>query len=279
MATMASHTQNNSPKDNFILNIFLVDKTGSMHHAAPQTVSGFQEFKNGLENNSDPNINVKYALCLFDTTVKINQYDTLQDMPDLVLEKDFDPHNKKHLLYDPSNMTALYDALHTIFKKWGHLRNCVLTIFTDGESNSDITSTRSKIFQTIRKLENENEWLFHYFGANIDAYQGGSAIGITNTTQCDADDMHDVFRNVSDSMVTMTRAQSQRQTSAPTVLQTPQIEPTLTRQYAETPLTQNDIDMLAPPSGLTRQVAQQLEPEDVDYSNEFDFGNFEHAHV
>ena len=44
MTTIVSNNQNNFPKDNSILNIFLVDKTGSMMPVAPQTVSGFQEF-------------------------------------------------------------------------------------------------------------------------------------------------------------------------------------------------------------------------------------------
>lgn len=266
MTTFISNDQ--IPKDNNILNIFLVDKTGSMHTVAQQTVSGFQEFKSGLKKNSDSNIKVTYALGLFDTTLSINTYETLEDMPDLVLRKDFDPDNKKHLLYEPDNMTALYDSLHTVFEKWGHLKNCVLAVFTDGDSNSDMNSNRLKIFKQIRKLEKDNEWMFHYFGANIDAYKGGNAIGITNTTQCDCNDMPDVFRGVSDSMVTMTRAQSQRQTSAPSVLQTPITERISNINYA--PLTQNEINMLVPPR-ITRQQAQNINFDD-EYVSEFDFG-------
>jgi len=266
MTTFISNDQ--TPKDNSILNIFLVDKTGSMHTVAKETVSGFQEFKTGLKKNSDPNIKVTYALGLFDTTVSINTYETLEDMPDLVLRNDFDPDNKKHLLYDPNNMTALYDSLHTIFEKWGHLKNCVLAVFTDGESNSDINTNRVKIFKEIRKLEKDNEWMFHYFGANVDAYKGGNAIGITNTTQCDCSDMSDVFRGVSDSMATMTRAQSQRQTTSSPVLQTLITERISNINYA--PFSQNEIDMLEPPR-LTRQQAQITNFDD-EYVSEFDFG-------
>ena len=271
MTTIVSDNQTNSPKDNYVLNIFLVDKTGSMTPHRKTTVSGFQEFKDGLNQKKDPNINVKYALGLFDTTCEISEYESLDDMPELVLIENYEPDNKKHLLYNPGNMTALYDALDVIFKKWGHINNCVLAIFTDGESNSDYITTKLETFKKIRKLEKENEWMFHYFGANIDAYQGGSDIGISNITQCDCDDMPSVFRNISSSMATMTRAQSNRQSSAPPVLQTP--ETLKVSNINSRPLTQEEIDMLAPPLGLTRQVAQVFDfDDDGEYASEFDLG-------
>tara|TARA_X000000950_G_scaffold221953_1_gene267381 strand:- start:5130 stop:5948 length:819 start_codon:yes stop_codon:yes gene_type:complete len=242
-----------------ILNIFLVDKTGSMNCCAQQTVSGFKEFKDNMKKNSDPNISVEYALGLFDVKCDLHKYKTLEEMPDLVLAKDYEVNNKNHLLYQPDNMTALYDALHVIFEKWGHLKNCVLAIFTDGQSNSDIVSNKNKIFKQIRKLEKENHWMFHYFGANVDAYEGGRDIGITNTTQCDVGDMSSVFRGVSYNMSQMTRSQSQRirHVSAPpqlmTVTQPTLTPPTLDREQ-RAPF-EDELNGLLP-SQLVRQQAQ-----------------------
>lgn len=270
---MTSITNIEMNENTSILNIFLVDKTGSMNCCAQQTVSGFKEFKYNMKKNSDPNISVEYALGLFDVKCQLHEYKSLEEMPELVMAKDYESNNKNHLLYQPDNMTALYDALHVIFEKWGHLKNCVLAIFTDGQSNSDIVSNKNKIFKQIRKLEKENHWMFHYFGANVDAYEGGRDIGITNTTQCDVGDMSSVFRGVSDNMSQMTRCQSQRMrhVSAPSQLITV-TEPTLTPPTLlpedRAPLTQAEIDSLRP-TPIVRQHAQVFNSDD---ENNIHFG-------
>lgn len=273
MASIANNEMNENPS---ILNIFLVDKTGSMNCCAEQTVSGFKEFKDNMKKHSDPNISVEYALGLFDVKCEIHEYKTLEEMPDLVLAKDYKPDNKNHLLYEPDNMTALYDSLHVIFEKWGHLKNCVLAIFTDGQSNSDTITNRNNIFKQIRKLEKENDWMFHYFGANVDAYEGGRDIGITNTTQCDVSDMSSVFRGVSDNLTQMTRCQSQRMRhiSAPPELMTVS-EPTLTPPTLlpenRAPLTTGEFNSLRP-TPIVRQQAWAFSDEDDDLlSNSSDF--------
>ena len=85
--------------------------------------------------------------------------------------------------------------------------------------------------------------------------------------------MPSLFRNVSASLATMTRAQSQRQASAPPILETPNRS-----SINHAPLTQHEINMLAPPR-LTRQVAQVLSFDD-EYVSEFDVGtNLEFADI
>ena len=46
---MTSMTSMKNTQNNNILNIFLVDKTGSMNICAQQTVSGFKEFKDNMK--------------------------------------------------------------------------------------------------------------------------------------------------------------------------------------------------------------------------------------
>ena len=275
---MTSMTSMKNTQNNNILNIFLVDKTGSMNICAQQTVSGFKEFKDNMKKNVDPNINVEYALGLFDVECNLHEYKNINEIPDLVLAKDYKEENKNHLLYEPGNMTALYDALDTVFKKWGHLNNCVLAIFTDGESNSDRVANKNTIFQKIRKLEEEKQWMFHYFGANVDAYKGGADIGITNTTQCDVGDMSSVFRGVSDNMSQMTRCQSQRirHTSAPSQLMTmsnPTLTPPTLEREQRAPFEYELNDLL--PQQIVRQQAQVFhDDEESQFENDVLSSNY-----
>ena len=118
---MTSITSIEKTQNNNILNIFLVDKTGSMDVCAQQTVSGFKEFKNNMKKNVDPNICVEYALGLFDVECNLHEYKNINEIPDLVLAKDYE--KNKYQYKNVENMIEI--NIHQQQQKYpSSRRNC-----------------------------------------------------------------------------------------------------------------------------------------------------------
>merc|ERR1712110_1058357 len=88
-------------------------------------------------------------------------------------------------------MTALYDAIGETLTNYENESDNIMVILTDGEENSSRKWTQKMVQDKISKFTDEKGWIFHYLGANQDAWAVGSSIGIRDkkfTTTYSADD-------------------------------------------------------------------------------------------
>merc|ERR1712110_997695 len=88
-------------------------------------------------------------------------------------------------------MTALYDAIGETLTNYENESDNIMVILTDGEENSSRKWTQKMVQDKISKFTDEKGWIFHYLGANQDAWSVGQSIGIKDkkfTTTYSADD-------------------------------------------------------------------------------------------
>jgi len=146
---------------------FLLDQTGSMEVVKDQTISGFNEYIQGLKAGG---LDMQFTLALFNESateirhksVKLNEIAKL---------------NSEN--YVPGFGTPLYDALGKL------LIGCaadvaekhLVIIMTDGENNASKEFTLEKINELIRSSE-EKGWDFVYLGANHNAWEAGQQFGL-----------------------------------------------------------------------------------------------------
>ena len=154
--------------------VFILDKSGSMAGLEKDTIGGFNAL---IEKQKQMEGEVTVTTVLFN-----HDYTLLHDRINI---KGIVPLTEAH--YSVSGTTALLDALGNSIKKMQHIQNATLkeaqpdkiifVITTDGEENS---STQYNI-QTIKKLiskQKELGWEFMFLGANIDAIQTASKMGL-----------------------------------------------------------------------------------------------------
>jgi len=175
---MADNQVNSTEKSRIIM---VVDETGSMMRHKPVTISSFNEW---LDSNrtkeEDEDYHPKFSLIKFNTVTKLQEYESVETAPRLTNEN-----------YSPNNMTALYDALGETLENYKEENDNIMVILTDGEENSSRKWTQKMIQEKIKMFTDEKGWIFHYLGANQDAWAVGNSIGISDkkfTTTYSADD-------------------------------------------------------------------------------------------
>ena len=151
---------------------FILDESGSMNVQRDTVISGFNEQIETMKQEEISN-NISYLVSL----TKFNDRVT-------VVYKDL-PLNKilplTYETYCPNGWTALYDAIgSTIDTAMLGETDTVVTIFTDGQENKSKTWKKVGIKTLIDLRQNENKWGFIYFGANQDAWQEASSLGMAN---------------------------------------------------------------------------------------------------
>lgn len=146
--------------------VFLLDRSGSMRGAEEDTIGGYNSF---LEKQKKNKYKTNITTILFD-----NYYEVLHDRVDA---KDVKKITDKD--YYVRGCTALYDAIgKTISNIERKAENVIFVITTDGLENSSKEYTKDMIKDLIKK---HSDWEFMYIGADIDSYEGGTAIGINRS--------------------------------------------------------------------------------------------------
>lgn len=166
---------------------FLLDQSGSMGFIKQDTIGGFNAYIEGLKNSG---LDFQFTLVLFDTqgittrhkSVALSAVTKLDDKS-----------------YVPGAGTNLYDAIG------GLLRDCsqdvaekhLVVIMTDGEENSSVEFNLEKINTMITEYQAKG-WDFVYLGANHDAWQAGSKMGMSsgNTMSYEVGAMGQSMRNL-----------------------------------------------------------------------------------
>ncbi len=103
------------------------------------------------------------------------------------VQKVIDDQNLHHVRYfnnyNPSDMTALYDAIGmaiTTKLERENYKDVVCVIVTDGQENSSNLYTLDTIRTLITKMENDHNWKFAFLASNQDAFKSGNTIGVSS---------------------------------------------------------------------------------------------------
>ena len=187
-------------KDSSDISIVL-DRSGSMSSIATDTIGGFNTF---LREQQSVKSDATITLAQFD-----NVYETVYRALDLQLAP---------LLTDktfvPRGATALLDAIgRTIDETGARLaalseserpEKVIFVILTDGEENSSSQFNAAQINAKITHQRDVYRWEFVFLGANQDAINTASQIGIgagqALTYAADGEGASDAFESVSEKM-------------------------------------------------------------------------------
>ncbi|MDQ2950295.1 MAG: VWA domain-containing protein, partial [Acidobacteriota bacterium] len=171
LSIMDESTQIPNLKTNKVLVNVILDRSGSMASTRALTISGYNEYINGLRFDKDTEYSV--SLVQFDAPVlapelTVSYLDRgLADVPALSAAD-----------YEPRGNTPLYDAIGECLRRIeAKSRAIIVLIITDGMENASAEFTKESIKALIKSKEAEG-WTFAFLGANIDSFGVGGSIGI-----------------------------------------------------------------------------------------------------
>jgi hypothetical protein len=152
--------------------IFLLDETGSMESYKEATINGFNEYLQSLKKDGEDTF---FTLTRFNSDKIETPYSAV---PISEVEK------LSEETYRPGAMTPLYDAIAKTVRKTEEALaskrskpKILFVIQTDGLENASREYDRRAIFRMIEAKKVEN-WMFVYLGADQDAWDVGTSIGI-----------------------------------------------------------------------------------------------------
>jgi hypothetical protein len=156
-----------------LINVIL-DRSGSMLDCRASTISGYNEYLQGLRGDKDSNYNVSLI-----------QFDSPDNEPELTVSYADKPLSDVGELteagYQPRGMTPLYDAIGECVRRVDAKKRAVITvIITDGHENASREFSRLAIQKLIGEKKSGG-WKFIFLGANIDSAAVGSSMGIPVT--------------------------------------------------------------------------------------------------
>lgn len=158
-------------KTNEILVNVVLDRSGSMKATRDGTISGYNEYLNGLRADKDSNY-----------FVSLTQFDAPMTAPELTITYLDKPLSEVTDLtaeqYEPRGNTPLYDAIGECVRRVEPKERAVIClIITDGAENASREFTADSIKKLIAEKEKEN-WQFVFLGANIDSFGVGASLGM-----------------------------------------------------------------------------------------------------
>ena len=169
-----------------VINLVILDESGSMHAIKKATISGFNELIQSIRNAGKefPEQEHLFSLISFNG----NGIKTLHWN-----EPVSGIHKINSFRYNPDSSTPLFDAMgFGISRQMHDLKgtsdyNVLVTVLTDGEENSSREYNGSTIKKMIDDLSSEN-WTFTYMGANHDVVETALKISIKNTIRFESND-------------------------------------------------------------------------------------------
>lgn len=143
--------------------IFLLDRSGSMHHCIEDTIGGYNSYLDKQRKDK----NTLITTVLFD-----DKYEILHNRVEIDKVKDITKEE-----YYTRGCTALLDAIGESITTMEKSKSdkALFVITTDGLENASHKYTKEQIKEMIQGHPN---WEFIYIGANIDSYAEASSIGI-----------------------------------------------------------------------------------------------------
>jgi len=162
-------------KSNLTEVVFILDRSGSMESLEEDTIGGFNSM---IQKQKKENVNALVTTVLFDDEIDI-LHDRVQisDIPKLTSKE-----------YYARGTTALLDAIGSTIKHISNIHKyarksdipekTLFVITTDGYENASKHYTIKKIKSMVETQKSEYGWNFLFLGANIDAIESASKIGI-----------------------------------------------------------------------------------------------------
>ena len=162
-------------KKNLTELVFILDRSGSMQGLEKDTIGGFNsliEKQKKIEGDA-----------LISTVLFANKSKVIHDRVDV---KDVKPMTENN--YITGGCTALLDAIgnaihhisniHKYARKEDVPEHTLFVITTDGMENASRTYTYPKVKKLIENQKEKHGWEFMFLGANIDAVNVASYMGI-----------------------------------------------------------------------------------------------------
>merc|ERR1711990_404363 len=162
------------------------------------TISAYNEFldtqRESANDDEEKDDTVKFTLCKFNTNCRYVETENIKDAQAL---------NENN--YKPSNCTALYDAIGDTLKQYETEEGNVCVIITDGQENSSRKFGKDQIFKLIKEYEEKKEWMFHYLGANQDAFAVGAAMNMRSaqTFECNTKGFSNAYNDLEERVQNM----------------------------------------------------------------------------
>jgi hypothetical protein len=173
----------------------VLDRSGSMASIYQDTIGGYNTF---IKEQKEAPGQAKVTLVKFDNYYEVDYVAT-------------DVNEVEDLVFAPRGGTALLDAIGRAIIETGKRISdlnegerpgiVLFVIITDGEENASKEFTKEKINEMIKHQTEVYNWDFVFLGANQDAIQAGTALGIhagnAMSYQAEAGFAHDAFASVS----------------------------------------------------------------------------------
>lgn len=163
-------------KKNLTELIFILDRSGSMHHLESDTIGGYNSF---LDQQRAEEGEAQVTTVLFD-----DKYEILHDCVDI---KQVQPITRKE--YYARGSTALLDAIGKTIKEVEHRQNftaedetpekTMVVIITDGLENASREYDLDTVKKMVTAQQEKHGWEFIFLGANIDAVKTAKGFGIS----------------------------------------------------------------------------------------------------
>lgn len=155
--------------------IFILDRSGSMHHLESDTIGGYNSF---LEKQKSEEGEAVVTTVLFD-----DKYEVLHNRVDI---KEVQPITNKE--YFARGSTALLDAVGKTIKEAEHRQKftaeaetpgkTIVVIITDGMENASQEYNLDTVKKMVTAQQEKHGWEFIFLGANIDAVKTAGGFGI-----------------------------------------------------------------------------------------------------
>lgn len=173
---------------NTLIHIVL-DETGSMNSCWDSTINSFNEFIGGQKSTTSGECHVslsKFSTSGYGYTRGVQLMQQGSAVRDLFVNVNVqDTPLLSRANYAPNGGTNLYDAIGSTIRRveaqlapQSSIPNVLVVIITDGEENSSTEFTSEGVRELLKSKEREG-WTFLYLGANQDAWQAGSSLGLS----------------------------------------------------------------------------------------------------
>lgn len=174
--------------------IFILDESGSMSSVKGDTIGGFNEF---IEAQKRIPGTVKFTFVKFsDYYNVINEGTPIEEVSPL-----------NESTYTPSFSTALLDAVgkavNSVTARLDKTpedekpEKVLFAILTDGYENASTEYAQKAINEMIKNQRTKEGWEFLFLGADIDAWSGGSAMGINMNINISKNDLKRSMKGMS----------------------------------------------------------------------------------
>jgi len=174
--------------------IFILDESGSMSSVKGDTIGGFNEF---IETQKRIPGEVKFTFVKFSDYYNIVNEGTPIEKVEHLNES----------TYAPSFSTALLDAvgksINSVTSRLDETQEderpekVLFAILTDGYENASTIYTQAAINEMIKNQRTKEGWEFLFLGADIDAWSGGSSIGINMNINISKNDLKRSMKGMS----------------------------------------------------------------------------------